>query len=97
MHFVMSLAVALQLRFTVLGAMVPLEQIEYGVYGDLIIISPRPYSIYLRGTIFPGATLSITIPIMENQMEKIMAHEMETGVIRGSTGIQVTKSTYIGL
>ena len=25
--------------------------IEYGVYGDLIIIYPKPYSIYLRGTI----------------------------------------------
>ena len=25
--------------------------IEYGVYGDLIIIYPQPYSIYLRGTI----------------------------------------------
>ena len=30
--------------------MAPLEYIEYGVYGDLIIISPQPYSIYLRGT-----------------------------------------------
>ena len=24
---------------------------DYGVYGDLIIIYPKPYSIYLRGTI----------------------------------------------
>ena len=23
---------------------------EYGVYGDLIIIYPKPYFIYLRGT-----------------------------------------------
>ena len=30
---------------------VPLGLIEYGVYGDLIIIYPKPYSIYLRGTI----------------------------------------------
>ena len=28
---------------------VPLKQIEYGVYGDLIIICPKPYSIYLPG------------------------------------------------
>ena len=28
-----------------------LKQIEYGVYGDLLIIYPKPYSIYLRGTI----------------------------------------------
>ena len=25
--------------------------IEYGVYGDLIIIYPQPHSIYLRGTV----------------------------------------------
>ena len=31
---------------------VPLKWIEYGaVYGDLVIIYPKPYSIYLRGTI----------------------------------------------
>ena len=27
--------------------------IEYGVYGDLIMIYPKPYSIYLRGAINP--------------------------------------------
>ena len=26
-------------------------QIEYGIYGDLMIIYPKPYPIYLRGTI----------------------------------------------
>ena len=31
--------------------MVPLKYIEYGVYGDLIIKYPKPYSIYLRGNI----------------------------------------------
>ena len=30
---------------------VPLKQIDYGVYGDLITIYPKPYSIYFRGTI----------------------------------------------
>ena len=30
---------------------VPLKQIEYGVYGVLILISHKPYSISLRGTI----------------------------------------------
>ena len=30
---------------------VPLQKIEYGVYGDVIIIHPKPFSIYLRGTI----------------------------------------------
>ena len=24
---------------------------EYGVYGDLTIMYPKPYSIYLRGTV----------------------------------------------
>ena len=32
---------------------VPLKWIEHGAYGDLTIIYPRPYSIYLRGTIYP--------------------------------------------
>ena len=31
--------------------LVPLKQIEYGVYRDLITIYSKPYSIYLRGTI----------------------------------------------
>ena len=30
---------------------VPLKQIEYGVYGDLSIKYPKLYAIYLRGTI----------------------------------------------
>ena len=30
---------------------VHLKQIEYGVYGDLIITYPMPYSIYVRGII----------------------------------------------
>ena len=29
----------------------PLKSVEYGVYGDLTIIYPRLYSIYLRRTI----------------------------------------------
>ena len=29
----------------------PLRQIEYGLYGDLMIIYSKPYSIYLRGII----------------------------------------------
>ena len=28
---------------------VPIKQIEDGIYGDLIIIYPEPYSIYLGG------------------------------------------------
>ena len=34
------------------GFVVPLKQIEYGVYGDIsIIYHPKPYSIYLRGSV----------------------------------------------
>ena len=29
----------------------PFKWIEYGVYADLILMYPKPYSIYLRGTI----------------------------------------------
>ena len=35
----------------ILKIIVPLKSIEYGVYGDHIILYPKPYSIYLRGTI----------------------------------------------
>ena len=34
-----------------IGFIVPLKWIDYGVYADLILIYPKPYSIYLRGTI----------------------------------------------
>ena len=48
--------------------------LEYGVYGDLIIIYPKPYSIYLRGAIAveesyggvhagPGAETTIAIDV----------------------------------
>ena len=30
--------------------MIPLKQIEYGVYGDLIATYPKPHSMYVRGT-----------------------------------------------
>ena len=34
--------------------LLPLKYKEYGVYGDPIITYPKPYSIYLGGTIGPG-------------------------------------------
>ena len=34
-----------------LGFMVFIKQKEYGIYGDLLTINPKPYCIYLRGTI----------------------------------------------
>ena len=35
-----------------LGIYSPLKYIEYRVYGYLIIRYPKPYSIYLRGTVY---------------------------------------------
>ena len=34
-----------------LSPIVPLKWIAFGIYGVLIIIYPKPYSIYFRGTI----------------------------------------------
>ena len=34
------------------GFKVPLKYMKYRVPGDLIILYPKPYSIYFRGTIF---------------------------------------------
>ena len=31
------------------GLIVPLKKIEHGLYGDLIMIYPKPYSIYAKG------------------------------------------------
>ena len=39
----------------------PLKWIEYGVYRDLILITPKPYSIYLRGTINPKPSILVSI------------------------------------
>ena len=36
---------------------------EYGVYGDLIIIYPKPYSTYLRGTITLNPKPQIVVSI----------------------------------
>ena len=37
---------------------VPLKWIEYGVYGSLVIIFPKPYSIFLRGLyVFKGCSV----------------------------------------
>ena len=41
---------------------VALKYIEYGVYGDLMIIYPKPYSIYSRGTI-EEASLKVDVSI----------------------------------
>ena len=45
---------------------VPLTWIEYGVYGDLITIYPKPYSIYLRVTIQSRLFLLTSVTHIEN-------------------------------
>ena len=42
------------------NTIVPLKYIEYGVYGKLIIIYPKPYSIYLWGPICREWSRSVT-------------------------------------
>ena len=41
------------------SVIVPLKWIEHGVYGDLIIIYPRPYSMYFKGIV--GFRLEIKV------------------------------------
>ena len=59
----------------------PLKKMEYGVYyGDRILIYPKPYSIYLMGTIILlvvsgewGNTISKTyIPSFPTKPQKVM-------------------------
>ena len=44
-----------------------------GVYGDLIIIYPKPYSIYLRGTI--RFTVSTSIPASSGNWRCSVLHQ----------------------
>ena len=37
----------------------PLKSIEYGVYGDLLILHPKPNSTYLRGTVSQKTSLAL--------------------------------------
>ena len=53
------------LGYVYVGVIIPLKLIEYGVYGDLIIMYPKPYSIYLRGTILLYSFGSVARPIRD--------------------------------
>ena len=63
------------------------------IYGDLSIIYPKPYSIYLRETIAlqdpPKTPSARRIPgkYWENQMEK-MENDMETAIYRVLLGFK---------
>ena len=48
---------------------------EYGVYGDLTIIYPKPYSIYLMGTIYEDVT-----PNLENEVKTGTENKMDTPI-----------------
>ena len=46
-----------KMETTIFGLGFRVKGIEYGVYGDLIIKYPKPYSIYLRGTVSQPALI----------------------------------------
>ena len=52
----------MRLRDGVFGLIVPLKQIEYGVDGDFIVIYPKPYFIYLRGSIPSYSNITLKKP-----------------------------------
>ena len=43
------------------AAMVPLKEIEYGIYGVLTITYPKPYSIYLREPIILASRIDMVL------------------------------------
>ena len=86
--------------------MVPLEEIEYGVNGDLIMTYPKPYLIYLRGTINPSHSLAassdwLSFPVSSSRFRetwgvpKIGGRGTYKGVSRGYIGVY--KGGYIGM
>ena len=59
-------------------------QREYGVYADLIIIYPQPYSIYLKGTIRVWGSLAAGL---EKLRDHPKLHRFDT-LSRAPKGIQ---------
>ena len=45
------------------------KQIEYGVYGDLILIYPKPYSSYLTGHYSHDRPVSLSSSTEDSQLE----------------------------
>ena len=57
---------------------------EYGVYGDLIIIYPKPDSIYLRGT--SGLSLGFRVEGLGLNNGKKALCDADLGTVRLSSG-----------
>ena len=67
-------------------SIVPLKQIEYGVYGDLIIRYPKPYSIYLRGTLcWPSSVLVIIGPTFHLHVTQAQKCKISANFARSPT------------
>ena len=65
--------------------MVPLKEIEYGVYGDLIIT--WPYSIYLRGTL-----------VLKNKSFRypcVVSRDLDCDITSGSVGVALLATRLI--
>ena len=54
------IAVTIKLLFQIIKTITP--KIEHGVFGYLIIIYPKPYSIYLNGYIFTSTLIHVLEP-----------------------------------
>ena len=46
--------------------------IEYGVYGDLIIIYPKPYAVYLRGTIGLNRGVYLDLKVSRRKVQEML-------------------------
>ena len=46
--------------------------IEYGVYRDLIIIYPKPYAIYIRGTIGLNREVYLDLKVSRRKVQEML-------------------------
>ena len=71
---------------------------EYGVYGDLFVISPKPFSIYLRGTRGFGLLIGfrIFIAIVEECLRSSCNGGVEKGAFQEPTGPDDRRTVHMG-
>ena len=73
----------------------PLVDRIFSVYGDLIIVYPKPYSIYLRGTIILRRPLAAASSTVRLRFEDAAPGRWIAGVLQAAM-IQVIYRDYIG-
>ena len=80
---VQGLCVRVECSFFAIGFIVHLKQMECGIYGDLIIIYLKPYSIYLRG--MAGLRVSSSSSSSSSNMGQghVQVHCYHVGTIEG--------------